>query len=96
MEDVQSAWALLLHCAGGRVNYMLRVVRPEAVQRFAEGHTNGLWECLSNIMGSSVEVDPQFVTHAHCPCPWEAWGFGTPHGRAHQRAGQVGRIVLAC
>ena len=26
VEDVQSAWALLLHCAGGRANFMLRAV----------------------------------------------------------------------
>ena len=43
VEDVQSAWALLLHCADGRANCTLRVVMPEAVQRFAEGHTNGLF-----------------------------------------------------
>ena len=26
ITDVQSAWALLLHCAGGRANYILRVI----------------------------------------------------------------------
>ena len=58
VEDVQSAWALLLHCAGGRANYMLRVVRPEAVQTFVEGHTNGLWSCLQNILGVTLDTDP--------------------------------------
>ena len=74
VEDVQSAWALLLHCAGGRANYMLRVVRPEAVQRFAEGHTNGLWECLRNILGSSVEVDP--TIRDTCTLPLSLGGMG--------------------
>ena len=45
-----SAWSLLLHCAGGRANYLLRVVRPELVGRFALGHNEGLWECLKRIM----------------------------------------------
>ena len=54
----QSAWALLLHCAGGRANYMLRVVRPEAVQTFAEGHSDGLWSCLRNILGVTLDTNP--------------------------------------
>ena len=31
---MQSAWSLFLHCAGGRANYMLRVVRPEQSRHF--------------------------------------------------------------
>ena len=67
VEDVQSAWALLLHCAGGRANYMLRVVRPEAVQTFAEGHTNGLWSCLQNILGVTLDTDPTVQDNATMP-----------------------------
>ena len=74
LEDLQSAWALLLHCAGGRANYMLRVVRPEAVLRFAEGHTNGLWACLRNILGSSVDLDP--TTRDICSLPLSLGGIG--------------------
>ena len=47
IADVQSAWALLLHCANARSNYYLRVVRPA----FARAHDEGLWTCLSAIMG---------------------------------------------
>ena len=43
LPDVQTAWALLLHCANARATYLLRVVRPEMVHRFAEGHDHGLW-----------------------------------------------------
>ena len=42
LPDVQSAWALLLHCANARATYLLRVVRQEMVHRFAEGHDHGL------------------------------------------------------
>ena len=61
VEDVQSAWALLLHCVGGRANYMLRAVRLEMVRGFAEGHNAGLWTCLCNILnvvGQDVATMP--------------------------------------
>ena len=48
LADVQSAWSLLLHCAGGRANYLLRVVKQELVGRLL-GHNEG-WECLKRIM----------------------------------------------
>ena len=59
VEDVQSAWVLLLHCAGGgeRANYMLRAV----VRCFAEGHNAGLWTCLCNILNVVVDGDRQDV-----------------------------------
>ena len=74
VEDVQSAWALLLHCAGGRANCMLRVVMPEAVQRFAEGHANGLWACLRNILSSTVDLDR--TTRDICTLPLSLGGIG--------------------
>ena len=55
LSDVQSAWALLLHCTNVRATFLLRVVRPEMVQRFAERHDRGLWRCLSTILGVHPE-----------------------------------------
>ena len=49
---LQSAWALLLHCASARANYFLRVVRPELVSEFAEGHDERLWRCLCRMLGT--------------------------------------------
>ena len=43
VRDVQSAWLLLLHCAQARGNFLLRAVRPEAVEEFATRHDRGLW-----------------------------------------------------
>ena len=54
-SDVQCAWALLLHCANTRATKLLRVVRLEMVQRFAEGDDHGLWRCLSTILGVHPE-----------------------------------------
>ena len=35
LADVQSAWLLLVHCAQARANFLVRAVRPEAVEEFA-------------------------------------------------------------
>ena len=45
VPDVQSAWALLLHCASARANDSLRVVA-----QFAAAHDAGLWSCLCDIV----------------------------------------------
>ena len=45
-RDVQSAWALLLHCGAARANYFLRVIPPDRSQRYATDHDEVLWRCL--------------------------------------------------
>ena len=52
VRDVQSAWLLLLHCAQARANFLLRAVRPEAVEEFATRHDRGLWWCLARFWES--------------------------------------------
>ena len=42
IPDVQSAWALLLHCATTRANYFIRVVPPDDSHSFAVSHDNAL------------------------------------------------------
>ena len=56
LPDVQSAWAILLHCANARANYSLRVVRPELAMEFARAHDAGLWRCLCAILGMAPDV----------------------------------------
>ena len=92
LPDVQSAWALLLHCANARATYLLRVVRPEMVHRFAEGHDHGLWRCLSTILGVHPEqCDPAARNAATLPLFWEGWGCAAPSGPKIQLSGPVGR-----
>ena len=67
ITDVQSAWALLLYCARGRANYILRVIRPKMVVRFATGHNNGLWQCLCTILPPAVRADPSAQALATLP-----------------------------
>ena len=50
VQDVQCAWALLLHNACGRANYQVRVVRPALTEAFAMGHDEGLWRCMCEIL----------------------------------------------
>ena len=38
LDDVQSAWLLLAHCAAARANYSLRCVEPQDVDPFARTH----------------------------------------------------------
>ena len=47
--DLQSAWLLLLHCAGGRPTYFLRVVNPEAALDYATLHDERVWSCLCRL-----------------------------------------------
>ena len=48
--DVQSAWALLLHCATARANYFIRVVPPDNSHPHVVAHDNALWRCLCAVL----------------------------------------------
>ena len=48
--DVQSAWALLLHCATARANYFFRVVPPDNSHPYVVAHDNALWRCLCAVL----------------------------------------------
>ena len=51
VPDVQSAWLILLHCAGARANCLIHVVSPDQVRGFAESQD-------SQIVGMSVPHSP--------------------------------------
>ena len=51
VPDVQSAWALLLHCANVRAKTSLRVVRPELVMELARARGAGLRRCMCFVLG---------------------------------------------
>ena len=50
IQDVQSAWLLLLYCAAPRANFWLRTVQPELTASFAKRHDQDLWTCLCDIL----------------------------------------------
>ena len=51
IQDLQSAWLLLLFCASSRATYHLRVCHPEFAAPFARQHDIQVWECLATLLG---------------------------------------------
>ena len=51
MSTKESAWLLLLHCASPRANYLLRVLPPDQVLRYAQVHDDRLWHCFCALLG---------------------------------------------
>ena len=70
----QSALSLLLHCVRSLVNCLLRVIRPELVQNFAEGHNAGLRRCLAQNLPVSTGADP--IAKATASFPLSMGGLG--------------------
>ena len=50
IQDLQSAWLLLFHCASARANYQIRAVCPAAVELYAQTHDEDFWQCLGRIL----------------------------------------------
>ena len=59
MEDLQSAWLVLLFCAAPRANFWLRMVRPEMVAQLAESHDANTWGCLARLIGAEPSAHSQ-------------------------------------
>ena len=57
LDNVQSAWLLLAHCAAARANYSLRCVEPQDVELFARTHDFQMRQCLSSILQFNLEGD---------------------------------------
>ena len=57
MQDLQSAWLVLLLCVSARANYVLRNLPPEQVSPYAAEHDASTWACLCSIVGRDV-ADP--------------------------------------
>ena len=55
IPDLQSAWLLLLHCASPRANYLLRVLPPDRVLRYAQVHDDRLWQCFCDLLSIAPE-----------------------------------------
>ena len=57
VEDLQSAWLLLLFCANTRVTYSLRWLPPQETEHFATEHDADSRRCLSLLLGVSLTQD---------------------------------------
>ena len=56
LPDVQSAWALLLHCGAARANCFLRVIPPQRSLRYAQDHDEALWNCLCGVLDVPADL----------------------------------------
>ena len=69
VDDLQSAWLLLLFCASTRANYLIRNGQPELVVEFAQRHDARIWKRLCEITG----IDEGTVPASSRPSAWEGW-----------------------
>ena len=65
VQDLQSAWLLLLFCEGTRANYLLRAIPPQQALEFETHHTASVQECLTRILGA--EIPPKSWEVANLP-----------------------------
>ena len=96
LPDVQSAWALLLHCANARANYALRVIRPELARHFAQAHDAGLWRCLCAILRVGEDQCDALAKDA-ASLPLSMGGLWVAQRRAHEQQctlGELGRFIV--
>ena len=110
VPDVQAAWLILLHCAQARANYLVRVVRPDAVRSFAQRHgrPNGGTGTLSDAFNEVDKIGASCVQDATAPSPpptrtpvpsslpvWPSTRPSGHHRAACARAGVLGRRGFA-
>ena len=54
VQDLQSAWLLLLFCASPRPNNILRMLHPVATREFARQHVLSVKRCLEQILHTTI------------------------------------------
>ena len=88
VQDVQSAWLLLIHCACARANYLLRVVRPSQFRRDSRS-------CGVAVFGEHSENRFVRVFRGRSGCRHVAVhvGSGRPRVSAVLLFGPVGQIA---
>ena len=92
MQDFQSAWLLLLHCASARANYQIRAVCPAAVELHARTHDENIWQCLGRRL-TLLSAAMKSGSPPHLRCRWGVWASEAPSERECLLSGQVGQIV---
>ena len=94
VADLQSAWALLLHCASARANYMLRVIRPDLVRHFAERHDVKIFDVFVPNSGHPqwrVRCRGEADNNPPSLNGWSGFAQCSPH-QCSRLLGQLGRL----
>ena len=66
IQDLQAEWLLLLYCASPRCNYLLRMLRPEITQPFAQAHDTAITLALAQLLDMR-DPAPTALGIAHLP-----------------------------
>ena len=56
VQDLQSAWLLLLFCANARATYLLCGIPPSEVAEFAEAHDEATWQCFMRLLSLPLDT----------------------------------------
>ena len=51
VPDLQTAWQLLVQCAGPRCNHLLRTLPPSQAQGYAAAHDEAMWNAAQELLG---------------------------------------------
>ena len=70
VQDLQSGWLILLHCAAARANYQIRCVSPGGAAQFAHHHDEQIWDCDCHILQLDP-IDAGAESSRLCPSRWE-------------------------
>ena len=73
VQDLQSAWLLLLFCANTRATYSFRGVPPAETEEFAAAHDVATWQCFTRLLGISGRADE---IHDWASLPFHMGGCG--------------------
>ena len=61
VQDLQSAWFLLLFCANTSATYSLRSIPPNEVAEFAAAHNEASWHFFAKLLGFPRNTDRHSV-----------------------------------
>ena len=78
LQDLKSAWLLLLLCAAPRCNYLLRTVPPSLTDDFATAHDAAVSRCIAILLAGGDEPFAQL--------PLRMGGLGLTFAREHRHA----------
>ena len=93
VPDLQSAWQILLQCAGPRCHHLLRTLPPSQSTEYASRHDDGMWQATGALLGGLTGTEEDQLTARHLaslPVRLEASGSGVQHGWRPQRSGRHG------
>ena len=75
VQDLQTAWLLLLFCANARSTYQLRILPPHLTEGYAQSHDEAIARCLALLTTGSPDPIPD-TSIATAQLPGRLGGLG--------------------